>query len=75
MSIRCAALRSRKVPWQERLSREEIIIAGWVGEKSPLRRMQGNEGAALLLNVGAIPGMSYIPEADFTSGRRVRDRR
>jgi len=31
--------------------------------------MRGNEGAALLLNVGAIPAMGHIPEAGFTSGR------
>jgi len=46
---------------QRRDFREEIIIAGWVGEKSRLERTQENEEAALLLNVGAIPAMGYIP--------------
>lgn len=45
----------------------KIIIIGWVGEKSLLGRMQGNEGAASLLDVGAIPAMGHIPEAGFTS--------
>lgn len=66
--------------WQRDSRAKEIIIAGWVGEKSPLRRMQGNERGyvtteRIRISIGAIPAMGYIPEAGFTSGRRVRDRR
>lgn len=63
--------------------RAEDIIVGWLGKEkerkregeSPPRKNAGKRGGCVLLPRCYPGAMGYIPEAGFTSGRRVRDRR